>query len=311
MDVLKLFADGGISLYFDRTLSSQLAVMAFVRTNWAQFLKSDSELPTDVVFRVEERNEREETNVEKVFAHKLLLAGASPVFRKQFFGALKEATDEVLVQDTTIEAFTTMIHFMYMAPEETEKFALKIPNCAQSLCELVNISERYQILELNKMAKLSLENFLVTEENLIFTATNAKNYSVFEDVSSMLTEKCLYFLMTSLTSAKDVFSLIVKTREAFPDADMDILFSLIKMLNGIKVALTIDTLLISCLQVQMWRLGGRINSPRRRRSSWEASRQSCSPLSRNSPQSGGWGSSSSPPSTAGPATGLVSRCRTS
>ena len=165
LDVLKLFADGGIFLYSYRThsqagsLSSQLAVMALVRTNWAQFLKSDSELPTDVVFRVEERNEREETNVEKVFAHKLLLAGASPVFRKQFFGALKEATDEVGVQDTTIDAFTTMIQFMYMAPEETERFALKIPNCAQSLCELVNISERYQILELNKMAKSSLENF--------------------------------------------------------------------------------------------------------------------------------------------------------
>ena len=288
--------------------------MAFVRTNWAQFLKSDSELPTDVVFRVED-NEREE----KVFAHKLLLAGASPVFRKQFFGALKEGSDEVVVRDTTVEAFTTMIQFMYMAPDETEKFTLEIPNCAQSLCELVNISERYQILELNKIAKASLGDFLVTEENLIFTAATAKNYSVFEDVSSVLTEKCLYFLATSLTSAKDVFSLIVKTREAFPDADMDILFSLIKMLNGIKVALTIDTLLISktkskiifCLQVQMWRLGGRINSLRRRRSSWEVSRRSCSPPSKNSPQSGGWPSSSSPPSTVGLATGLVSRCRTS
>ena len=206
--------------------------MAFVRTNWAQFLKSDSELPTDVVFRVEERNEREERNVEKVFAHRLLLAGASPVFRKQFFGALKEGADEVVVRDTTIEAFTTMIQFMYMAPEETEKFALKFQNCAQSLCELVNISERYQILDLNKMAKSALENFLVTEENLIFTATTARNYSVFEDVSSMLTEKCLYFLATSLTTAKDVFSLIVKTGEAFPDADMDILYDLLKILNG-------------------------------------------------------------------------------
>ena len=77
---------------------------------------------------------------------------------------------------------------------------------------------------MNKIAKAALGNFLVTEENLIFVA---KNYSLFEDVSSMLNEKCLYFLATSLTSAKDVFSLIVKTREAFPDADMDILFSLI------------------------------------------------------------------------------------
>ena len=206
--------------------------MAFVKTNWAQFLKPDSDLPTDVVFSVEERNEGGETNVEKVFAHKLLLAGASPVFRKQFFGALKEAVDEVVVQDTTIEAFTTMIEFMYMAPEETGMFSLKNPNCAQSLCELVNISEKYQILDLNNLAKAALQNLSVTEENLIFTATTAKNYSVFEDVSSLLTDKCIHFLTTSLTSARDVFSLIVKTREAFPDADMDILYVMLKMLNG-------------------------------------------------------------------------------
>ena len=74
--------------------------MAFVRTNWGQFLEPDSDLPTDVVFTVEEKLDQEETRAGKVSAHKLLLAGASPVFRKQFFGALKENTgDEVIVRD--------------------------------------------------------------------------------------------------------------------------------------------------------------------------------------------------------------------
>ena len=102
----------------------------------------------------------------------------------------------------------------------------------QSLCELVNISEKYQILDLNNLAKAALQSLSVTEENLIFTATTANNYSVFEDVSSLLTDKCIHFLTTSLTSARDVFSLVVKTREAFPDADMDVLYVMLKMLNG-------------------------------------------------------------------------------
>ena len=41
---------------------------------------------------------------------------------------------------------------------------------------MVNISERYQIPDLLKIAKAALENLPVTEENLIFTATIAKNY---------------------------------------------------------------------------------------------------------------------------------------
>ena len=83
--------------------------MAFVRTNWGKFLEADSDLPTDVVFRLEEKLSKDETKAGTVSAHKLLLAGASPVFRKQFFGALKENTgEEVVVRYTTIEAFNTM-----------------------------------------------------------------------------------------------------------------------------------------------------------------------------------------------------------
>ena len=68
--------------------------MAFVRTNWGKFLEADSDLPTDVVFRVEEKLGKDETKAGTVSAHKLLLAVASPVFRKQFFGALKENTKD-------------------------------------------------------------------------------------------------------------------------------------------------------------------------------------------------------------------------
>ena len=219
--------------------------MAFVRTNWGQFLEADSELPTDVVFNVEEKLDRgAETKAGKVSAHKLLLAGGSPVFRKQFFGALKENTgEEVIVRDTTIEAFTTMIQFMYKAPEP-EKFDIKNSDSAQSLCELVNISEKYQILDLNSMAKAALENLTVTEENLVFTVMTAKNYSVFEDVSRMLMNKCQSFLLTKLISARDVFSFIMKTREAFPDADMGILYGLLKTLNG-ELALLSKTNMMS------------------------------------------------------------------
>ena len=159
-------------------------------------------------------------------AHKLLLAGVSPVFRRQFFGVLKEEMGEVVIKDTTIEAFNTMIKFIYMEPEV--EFSLKEVVNPQTLCELVNLSEKYQIQKLNTKAKSALEDISVTEENFIYTATTAKYYAAFEDVSKTLTSKCQLFLKQSLRSAEDVYSFIVKTRTEFPEFDMEILFDLLK-----------------------------------------------------------------------------------
>ena len=120
--------------------------------------------------------------------------------------------------------------FIYMEPEV--EFSLKEVENPQSLCELVNLSEKYQIQKLNAKAKSTLKDMSVTEENFIYTATTAKHYTAFEDVSKMLTSKCQLFLKQSLRSAEDVYSFIVKTRTEFPEFDMEILFDLLKTRNG-------------------------------------------------------------------------------
>ena len=88
--------------------------MAIDQTNWSQFLQQDSELPPDITFHIleaegqQEGDEQDESacKTSKVRAHKFLLAGVSPVFRKQFFGPLKTTEDTVDIKDTTDEAFT-------------------------------------------------------------------------------------------------------------------------------------------------------------------------------------------------------------
>ena len=52
-----------------------------------------------------------------VSAHKLLLAGISPVFRKLFFGPMKNTDDVVDIEETNIEAFKPMINFIYSLPD--------------------------------------------------------------------------------------------------------------------------------------------------------------------------------------------------
>ena len=63
-----------------------------------------------------------------VSAHRLLLAGASPVFRKLFFGSIKNTEDVVEIK----EAFKTMINYIYTSPEAP--------------CDVLNLAETYEIL---------------------------------------------------------------------------------------------------------------------------------------------------------------------
>ena len=100
---------------YSHTAGSEAKRMAINQINWGQFLQPGSELPPDVTFRViEEQPKKDEgddhgVKTSKVPAHKFLLAGVSPVFRKLFFGPLKTTEDTVDIKDTTIKGFTTMI----------------------------------------------------------------------------------------------------------------------------------------------------------------------------------------------------------
>ena len=114
------------------------------------------------------------------------------------------------------------------------EFSFKDAVNPQSLCELVNLSEKYQIQKLKAKAKSALDDISVTEENFINTATTAKQYTAFEEVAKTLNAKCQIFLKQSLRSAEDVYSFIDKIRKEFPEFDMNILFDLLQTRNGIS-----------------------------------------------------------------------------
>ena len=92
--------------------------MAIINTDWLSFLYPDSEIPPDVFFLVKADGKDEESK--RIGAHRLLLAGTSPVFRRMFFGPMKETGEVVEVKDTTPEAFEAMINHIYMLPDDWE-----------------------------------------------------------------------------------------------------------------------------------------------------------------------------------------------
>ena len=203
--------------------------MAIVKTNWQSFLSPGSDLPTDVSFLVKVG---EDGQSKSVAAHRWLLAGISPVFRRMFFGPIREAGEEVEVKETTAEAFCTMINFIYMPPEEV--FNLKDVLCPQKLFELMALAERYEIVDLKVMASDALEKLSITRENMIFTATVANNYknTGFDNVSTKLMVKCLKFFYDTTSGAGDIGALVTETEKNFPGASLDIFRHLVNVGNA-------------------------------------------------------------------------------
>ena len=198
--------------------------MSVFETDWQSFLSPGSNLPPDVFFLVRD----EEGESKTVGAHRLLLAGVSPTFRAMFFGPMPETRALVEVKETTFEAFDTMVKYIYNPPGG-DTFNLDWIRCPQKRFEVMAVSHKYQILKLSMMTSNALESLAITRDNMIFTASVAKNYkrTLFNDLSSKLTMKCLKFLFDTTSSGRDICALIRETVDNFPGANLDILRELI------------------------------------------------------------------------------------
>ena len=73
--------------------------MAIFETDWQSFLSRDSEIPPDVFFAVDDSGDDSSCSIELIRAHKIFLAGVSPVF----FGPMKEKKEVIEIKETTHE----------------------------------------------------------------------------------------------------------------------------------------------------------------------------------------------------------------
>ena len=167
----------------------------------------------------------------------------SLVFKGMFYGPMKE-TGEVVVKETTLDAFKTMINYIYH-PIGGEAFNLNHTKCPQELFELLTLVTKYQISNLATLTSGALRSLSITRETMIFIATVARNYhdTAFNDLSTELMMKCVKFLLDSRDDGGDVLALVKETKDNFPEADFDILRDLeakartVLQLSGIDIYL--------------------------------------------------------------------------
>ena len=61
------------------------------KVDWQSFNSPDSEVAPDVIFLLR----GEDGEFSKIGAHKVLLAGISPMFKSMFYGPMKETEEEI------------------------------------------------------------------------------------------------------------------------------------------------------------------------------------------------------------------------
>ena len=197
--------------------------MAIVDTDWRSFLEPENlDNPPDVVFLV--GGEGEGSSKRRIGAHKTLLAGVSRVFSRQFFGPMRSAEEEIMVDWTTPEAFRAMIDFIYKPPGQ-DTFTLESIKCAKVLVDVFSLTDYYQVLGLCEQVEKAVVKFEVTGENFLISASEAiKQKEKFEELSFLLTKRCLKFLQDK--NPQDMYN--------FPGASPDIL-SALKMVKDEKL----------------------------------------------------------------------------
>ena len=161
-------------------------MLSISKTKFAMLLDPSSEITTDIPFKVYDDDDK----VSVYHAHKYYLAPVSKVFRKRFFGSLKETKHVVDVRGTTAHAFETMIKFVYHRDCMWEQKSL------DELVEVANLAEMYDIEDLMGHVETAACKVPINLGNVVEVAHMAEKLSTFSsfNLTEYLVDSCCNFL---------------------------------------------------------------------------------------------------------------------
>ena len=203
----------------------------------AKFLQPDSEIPSDIIFQIVEDEPKQNVSHE-VKAHKMILAMASPVFRKMFYVSETEdkTAKKIVVKETTVAAFQVMINAIYRM--ESIKDSLK-EKTMDDIFAVLNMVVKYEIPELVLATRECLANFPIKEIKIALEIASATmKYSViFQEEAQLLLLSCAKFLQPKFSDANSVFKFFADNPN-----HKDVIQELMILMSSIEIECT------NCLQ---------------------------------------------------------------
>jgi len=165
----------------------------------------EGEIPYDVTFKIVGNSnssvDKPESEIDvddkEIMAHKFILAACSPVFKKMFYGVLKETSDIIPVKHTTADAFSRLIDYIY-----------QVDICCEGMTiletfDLVNLAERYDVPEFMDELIEQMKLVPITMKNIMEVAKAATEFSHFEAASSALLLNCAKHFQEKVNKAED------------------------------------------------------------------------------------------------------------
>jgi len=145
----------------------------------------DSDLATDVRFLFKKD---EGGVVTEVKAHKLILAIASDVFKRNFFGSF-ESESKVDIKDVSEEVFKAMVDYIYNKDMDWDGHELSF------LASLYYVADKYDISELREEIIASIPEHKVSDENVLDVAILAEANTHHQPLSDALYDAGASYLM--------------------------------------------------------------------------------------------------------------------
>ena len=190
-----------------------------------ELLTSDSPaIAFDVTYRVLDSEGKLEGEVS---GHKFLLALASPVFRRGFYGTdfKEKKTESIEMKGTTLQAFKAMIGVIYRQP-----LNLKNMSVAETF-ELMNLAERYDLPKLKKKLKHEFETKVLAKDCVVEAANTAMKFQQLEEACQALLNNCAKTLVRELDTAEAVVKFCAS---AYDTGDEMIVLKLMTIMSNLR-----------------------------------------------------------------------------
>jgi len=174
--------------------------MAAISTGLQQSLSAEFGIPTDIRFLFKKNLVDGSTNIQEIRAHKCILALASEVFKKGFYGGM-ENNGSIDITDATKEAFDVMVNFIYDKETNLSNYDFDM------LCSIYYLADKYNITALEKKILEAINRKEISLENIINVGVLAIQHAVHDKLAEALYEvsaqRLLRMFNGSLNTAVD------------------------------------------------------------------------------------------------------------
>eukprot|EP00092_Neocalanus_flemingeri_P034668 GFUD01037716.1.p1 GENE.GFUD01037716.1~~GFUD01037716.1.p1 ORF type:complete len:300 (-),score=79.98 GFUD01037716.1:61-960(-) len=150
-------------------------------------------IPHDVRFLFEDNA----SDVKEVFAHKFVLSLASDVFKREFYGSMKESGEGIKIVDASQEVFAVMVEFIYNRETDWSTYNFNF------LSSLYYLAEKYDVKKLKAKILVSIHKLKVTKENVMEVATVAEAYLPLPLLSNALYDEAIKCLENEFKGSSD------------------------------------------------------------------------------------------------------------